>query len=102
MSFVRFIPVVLLTAGVGCFSGNTPSSTPPPGTQDPGPTQPAPPSDPAPPAPALYTRGSLTPLYQLTPRGDQSRFVEGGVTMTDTDFTANTNNFTAASQKLDE
>jgi hypothetical protein len=101
MSLVRFFPAFVLAASVGCFSGNTPST--PPGSTDPGPTMPPPVGDPPPSPPAaVYTRGSLTPLYQLTPRGEQSRFVEGGVTMTDTDFTASSNNFTAASQKLDE
>src|SRR3954469_2515044 len=98
MSFVRFIPAIVLTSGIGCFSGNAPGTDP----SDPGPTQQPPPSDPPPPAPALYKRGSLTPVYQLTPRGEQARFSEGGVAMTDTDFTSSSNNFTAASQKVDE
>jgi hypothetical protein len=102
MSFARFIPAVLLTAGVGCFSGNDKPTDPTPPVDPGGPTQPPPPSDPPPPAPATYKRGSLSPVYQLTPRSEQTRFLEGGVALSDTDFTSNTNNFTAASQKLDE
>jgi DNA-binding beta-propeller fold protein YncE len=55
-----------------------------------------------PPAPAVYHRGSLQPIYELTPRAEYGRFVEGGVTMRDADFTSTANNFVSATQKLDE
>jgi cytochrome c peroxidase len=103
MSLFRLTSVIAL-ASLSCFSGNDGQTPPPPGGDPtgPGPTQPPPTSDPPPPAPAVYKRGSLIPQYQLTPRNEQTRFVEGGVVMSDTDFLADGNNFTAASQKLDE
>ena len=55
-------------------SGEIPDPGPPPHPQ---PTDP-PPAEPPPPAPAKYVRGSLTPLFQLTPRNEYGRFVEGG------------------------
>jgi cytochrome c peroxidase/DNA-binding beta-propeller fold protein YncE len=63
---------------------------------------PPPPPEPPPPSPAIYKRGSLTPVYQLTPRGEYGRFVEGGVTMADADFISTAGNFVSSSQKMDE
>src|SRR5689334_11470714 len=103
MSLARYLPFVLL-AGAGCFGGNNtpedPGQTPPGG--DPGPTMPPTTVDPPPPAPATYKRGSLTPLYQLTPREEYQKFLEGGVAMQDADFQSNANNFVSVSQKLDQ
>src|ERR687898_528198 len=87
------IPFVL-----GC-SATLPPNTPP---EETGPVTPPPPEEPVPPAPAKYVRGSLSPLYQLTPRSEYGRFTEGGVTMKDTDFTSPATTFVSASQKLDE
>jgi DNA-binding beta-propeller fold protein YncE len=88
-----------LVLGAGCEIGPTtpPVSEPPP----PG-EQPPPVSEPPPPAPAIYKRGSLSPIYQLTPRAEYGRFTELAVTMKDADFVSTTNNFVAASQKMDE
>jgi cytochrome c peroxidase len=97
MSRARLIPVIALIAG-GCFPGNTPP-TPPEG---PGPIADPPPVEQPPPAPAIYKRGSLQPLYQLTPRSEYGRFTEGGVTLKDSDFVSTANVFVAATQKLDE
>ncbi len=97
MSARRLFLVVALIAG-GCF-GDAPKPAPP-GTDD-GVTDPPPP-EPPPPSPAIYVRGSLTPIYQLTPRSEYGRFTETGVTMRDADFISTTNNFVAVSQKLDE
>jgi cytochrome c peroxidase len=81
----------------GCFGG-----PPTPAVDEPGPTTPPPPVEPPPPAPAVYVRGSLEPLYQLTPRSEYGRFTISGVTMKDADFTSTANNFVTAAQKLDE
>jgi cytochrome c peroxidase len=100
MSLARLTPVLVLVAGAACFSGN-----PPPPTQEPpvgDPTTPPPPPEPAPPAPAVYRRGSLQPVYQLTPRAEYGRFVEGGVTLKDSDFISTANIFVTATQKIDE
>jgi hypothetical protein len=63
---------------------------PPPITKDPLPT------------PAVYKRGSLSPIFQLTPTTEEPRFVDGGVAMRDTDFISTANNFVSATQKMDE
>jgi DNA-binding beta-propeller fold protein YncE len=62
----------------------------------------SPPEEPVPPAPAKYVRGSLSPIFQLTPRSEYGRFTEGAVTMRDADFTSPLTTFVSASQKLDE
>ncbi|MCA9675402.1 MAG: hypothetical protein H6708_29310 [Kofleriaceae bacterium] len=83
----------------GCFGvidGPTTEGDPtPPGTEPP-------PTDPPVPPPAVYVRGSLTPLYHLTPRAEYGRFVHAGVNMADADFIASGNGFVSAAQKLDE
>jgi DNA-binding beta-propeller fold protein YncE len=84
---------------VAACSVQLPAPTPPDET---GPTQEPPPQEPPPPAPAKYVRGSLQPLFQLTPRSEYGRFTEGGVTMRDSDFISTLNNFVTASQKMDE
>lgn len=61
-----------------------------------------PPPDPPVPQPAVYNRGSLTPLYELTPRAEYGRINLKGVGMADTDFIAAGNAFTSTAQKLDE
>jgi hypothetical protein len=88
----------LLAALLGCSAAAPP--TPPP--DETGPTTEPPPEEPPPPAPAKYVRGSLSPLYQLTPRNEYGRFTEGGITMKDADFTSPAGTFVSASQKLDE
>jgi DNA-binding beta-propeller fold protein YncE len=54
------------------------------------------------PPPAVYVRGSLTPIYQLTPRPEYGRFVHEGVNMADADFAAVGNGFVSAAAKMDE
>jgi len=104
MSLVRHTPslALALVVGAGCFGGNDkpPVTDPPP--DDGGPVTPPPVTDPPPPTPGVYKRGSMTPIYQLTPRDEYGRFTEGGVTMTDNDFISNAGNFVSATQKLDE
>jgi DNA-binding beta-propeller fold protein YncE len=90
--------LLVIAVFLGCAAKAPP--TPPP--DETGPTNPPPPEEPPPPAPAKYVRGSLSPQYQLTPRGEYGRFVESGVTMRDTDFTSAQNTFVTASQKMDE
>jgi hypothetical protein len=102
MLLARYIPVFVLVAGTGCFGGNNTPDQPPPGDDDDGPVTPPPPVDPPPPTAAAYHRSSMQPIYQLTPREEYNRFLEGGVAMTDNDFTSNANNFVSAAQKMDQ
>ncbi len=100
---------ILLTLGlflaVGCVGevagslgdGDDDGVTPP---DDDNPPPPPPP--PPLPEPAVYKRGSLTPIYELTPRAEYGRFLHNGVTMADADFAAVGNGFVSAAQKLDE
>ncbi len=67
-----------------------------------GPGTEPPPEDPPLPPPAVYTRGSLAPLFQLTPRAEYGRFVHEGVNLADADFVAVGNAFVSSAQKLDE
>ena len=95
----KLATVLFLTLGTsGCF-GVIGGGDPP--TGDDGPVDP-PPDDPPTPAPAVYVRGSLTPLYGLTPRAEYGRFVHEGVNMADTDFTAVGNGFVSSASKMDE
>jgi hypothetical protein len=98
---LRLTSVLLLIAGAGCFSGNKPPDQIPP-PDDTGPTMAPPPVKMPPPAAGIYKRGSLQPVYQLTPREEYGRFTEAGVTMADSDFVNTTNSFVTATQKLDE
>lgn len=74
-----------------------PPDMPPPTNPDPVPEKPIPPT------PAVYKRSSLRPLYELTPEGDLSRFVESGVVLSDADFTVNggVSGFTTHTQKME-
>jgi DNA-binding beta-propeller fold protein YncE len=87
----------LTLAATGCFGA--PPAKP---FEEPGPTVPPPPAEPPPPGAAVYVRGSLQPLFQLTPRTEYGRFTLSGVTMKDADFISTAGNFVAASQKMDE
>jgi cytochrome c peroxidase/DNA-binding beta-propeller fold protein YncE len=100
MSRPRLYPVLAALAALaaGCF-GTPPTPSP---IDEPGPTTPPPPPEPAPPSTAVYVRGSLEPIYQLTPRAEYGRFTISGVTMRDADFVSTANNFVTAAQKLDE
>jgi mono/diheme cytochrome c family protein len=103
MSRIRSPRVVVPTvlAFAACLTGSIDGPLPP--EEEPPPTfDTPPPADPPLPPPAKYVRGSLEPLYQLTPRAEYGRFVHGGVNMADTDFTALGNGFVSAAQKLDE
>jgi Di-haem cytochrome c peroxidase len=91
------LPLALALAATGCFG-----APPPPRFEEPGPTVPPPPVEPPPPAAAVYVRGSLQPIFQLTPRTEYGRFTLSGVTMKDADFISTLNNFVTAAQKLDE
>jgi hypothetical protein len=98
MSYPRLLPTLALAlAATGCFG-------PPPAKpfEEPGTTTTPPPAEPPPPGVAVYVRGSLQPLYQLTPRTEYGRFTLSGVTMKDADFISTANNFVTAAQKLDE
>jgi cytochrome c peroxidase len=99
---LALLAFAIAIAGIsaGCFGGNPPPGTPP--GDDDGPTTTPPPVEIPPPAAAVYRRGSLQPIYQLTPRAEYGRFTEGGVTLKDGDFVSTANTFVAASQKLDE
>ncbi len=97
MSRSRFTWLLMLVAAAGC-PGEI--ATPPGG--DDGPTTTPPPTEPPPPTPAVYKRGSLEPIYQLTPRVEYGKFTIGGVTLRDADFTSTANNFVAVTQKIDE
>lgn len=97
MSRLRMSWLVLaLSLGVGCAVPDKDGGVPPPGQQPP------PVQEPPPPAPAVYKRGSLSPIYQLVPRVEYGRFTELNVTMNDADYISTANNFVAASQKMDE
>lgn len=87
---------LLATPTAGCVG--TLGELPP---DDSPPVEP-PPEDPPLPPPAVYTRGSLTPIYQLAPRAEYGRFVHEGVNMADADFVAAGNGFVSAAQKMDE
>jgi DNA-binding beta-propeller fold protein YncE len=71
-------------------------------SDDAGPPDDSPPGDPPLPGVAVYVRGSLAPLYGLTPRSEYGRFVHDGVAMSDADFTAPGADFLSAAQKMDE
>jgi DNA-binding beta-propeller fold protein YncE len=79
---------------IGSIVGNT--------SGDDGPIVDPPPDDPPIPSPAIYRRGSLQPIYQLTPRAEYGRFVHDNVNMSDADFAAAGTAFVSAAQKLDE
>jgi len=64
-------------------------------------TNPPPPPPPTP-SPAVYERGSLAPLFELTPRTEYGRIELKGVNMSDADFTVAGNAFISAGQKLQE
>jgi mono/diheme cytochrome c family protein len=80
---------------VGSIFDDDGDDTPPPGGD-------GPPGDPPLPAPAVYVRGSLAPLYQLTPRNEYGRFAHEGVAMADADFIEPGAAFVSAAQKMDE
>lgn len=96
------VTTLLLACSVGGLAGCSAAAPPLPPPDETQPTDEPPPEEPPPPAPAKYVRGSLTPLYQLTPRSEYGRFTEGGITMRDVDFTSPVTTFVSASQKLDE
>jgi|GEM_PF-2158369 len=108
MTVFRFRAAVFaLIAGAGCSIGNPGSGTdagvtpPPPG--DGGIITPPPPPPPPMPGPSVYVRGSMPPVYQLTPNVEYTKFTIGGVTMADSDFQLAGGGFAqSASGKLDE
>ena len=71
------------------------------GATTPPPTTPPPTTPPIVPQPDVYVRGSMQPIYQLTPQGEFGRFEINGVTMNVGDFQANAV-ATSAEQKLIE
>src|SRR5689334_16906450 len=50
---------------------------------------------------AQYVRGSLTPLFRLTPRSEYGRLSHGGVTLRDRDYQAD-NVATSIAGRLDD
>ena len=61
------------------------------------------PPDPPPlPTVAIYRRGSLAPLFALTPVAEQNRIEGFGVNMSDSDFVTASANYVSVAQKLDE
>src|SRR5688572_29230793 len=98
----RLFLILSLLLPLGCVTPVGPG----PGDDDtdPGdddPTDP-PPDDPPPPTAATYKRGSLPPIYQLTPRAEYGRLTQKGVALADADFVSTAGNFVSASQKMDE
>lgn len=96
---LRFLFAVLALAA--CQDSLVAGGGTPPGSGPGSGTNP-PPTDPPLPQAAMYKRGSLQPLFQLTPRAEYGRFTQTGVTMADADFISTANNFVSTSQKLDE
>lgn len=87
------LSLVVTGCSVGQVFGPPDGSTPP---------DDSPPQDPPLPGVAVYVRGSLPPLYALTPRNEYGRFVHDGVAMSDADFTTPGADFLSAAQKMDE
>ena len=85
-----------------CQDTIVPSDPNPGSTGSGGTTMPPPDKPPVTQQPAVYKRGSLQPLYQLTPRDEYGRFIQNGVQMQDSDFISTANNFVSAAQKMDE
>jgi DNA-binding beta-propeller fold protein YncE len=101
-----FILVVFVAGCLDNYGATPPGPDGGVGDPTPGPPPvgdaPPPPSDPPPPPPTpVYTRGSLKPLYELTPRAEYGRLTIDGVAMTDADFQTNAVTV-SASQKMDE
>jgi DNA-binding beta-propeller fold protein YncE len=98
--------VIAAMAAALALAGCEPGKLQAPGGPDPGggstmpPPAPPPPLPPPPSAP-VYVRGSLQPLYQLTPRSEYGRIVQAGVTMSDADFTTS-GTLTSSASKMDE
>ena len=72
--------MALLLGASGCIDGcvrgyDPPAEAPDMGTMGPN-------------AAAQYVRGSLTPLFRLTPRSEYGRLSHGGVTLRDRDYQA--------------
>lgn len=87
------------TLAAGCALGA--GSEVPAGPGEVVPPLPAPPAPPPLPAPAVYQRGSLSPIYKLTPSAEFGRFTLFGVAMRNADFTSNAT-VVSAEQKLVE
>jgi DNA-binding beta-propeller fold protein YncE len=92
----------LAALAFACNIGNKADENQPDGDDGPPNVDNPPPPPPPVPSPAVYTRGSLTPLYKLTPRTEYGRLANGGVNMSDSDFVVGGGNFVSAAQKLDE
>jgi DNA-binding beta-propeller fold protein YncE/cytochrome c peroxidase len=98
-----FRHVIVVLALTACQDAIVPGGDPNPGsTGSGGTTMPPPDRPPVTQQPATYKRGSLQPLYQLTPRDEYGRFIQNGVQMQDSDFISTANNFVSAAQKMDE
>lgn len=72
------------------------------GVVTPPPLPPPPPVTDPPVQSVAYRRGSLPPLYQLTPRGEFQKFTQKGVTMNSADFEDNGNDFVSSRDKIAE
>jgi cytochrome c peroxidase len=71
------------------------------GDDDPGDPD-APPEQPPLPSPAVYKRGSLVPLFELTPQAEQGRIDILGERLDDAAFESSAVGFVTVAQKLDE
>jgi DNA-binding beta-propeller fold protein YncE len=90
-------------AASACSLGDPPSDPPLVIPPDAGPRPDAEPFVPPPPPPdqdVPYKRGSLRPLYQLTPIGDQNRFDIFNVAMSNADFTTTDAKGASVAQKM--
>ena len=94
---MRTRPLLLSLLLIGCDVGQV--FGPPDDGGDPPDT---PPTDPPLPSASVYVRGSLAPLYGLTPRNEYGRFVHDGVAVSDAAFAAPGADFLSAAQKMDE
>jgi DNA-binding beta-propeller fold protein YncE len=97
---MRRLVIAVALAAAGCVQAI--EGAPPGGSAEPPPTPPPPVLPPAP-TPAIYARGSMAPLYQLLPRAEYGRLVEGGIAMSDRDYAAPAGAVTTSvAAKLDE
>lgn len=96
---LSLIGPVALAACMGTLPGDDGGDDETPGADDP--RDDLPPDEPPPPSPAVYQRGSLTPLFELLPRAEYGRLAQQGVPPSDADFQSPAVRATAA-QKIDE
>ena len=103
VAILGLLMVVNWLAALSACNGYYRSSGAADGETDGGPGAAPPPTPPPapPPSAAIYRRGSLPPLFQLTPRSEYGRLAHGGVQMSDADFESPATT-TSTSSKIDE